>query len=144
MTALAVAQRRTIAPNYDPVKEITIQGTVEEVLTAQRGTMTGVHLKVRFVDKTFDVRLGSARFLKQKQFTFAAGDRIDVTGATISTKTGDALIAREVKKSDSVLVLHDAKSFPVWSGRRVRPTSSSDVILYSERERQPEADMERL
>jgi hypothetical protein len=64
MAALAIAQRRTNAPNYDPAKEITIQGTVEEVLTAQRGAMTGVHLKVRSVDKIVELRLGPAWFLE--------------------------------------------------------------------------------
>jgi len=123
MAALSNAQRRTNAPNYDPAKEITIHGTVHEVLTAQPGGITGIHLKVTSSDKIFDVRLGPAWFLEQKQFTFAVGDQIDVTGATISTKTGDALIAREVKKADSVLVLRDAKGFPTWSRGRRRPNS---------------------
>jgi len=46
------------------------------------------------------------------------GDQINATGGTISTKPGDTLIAREVKKSASVLVLRHSKGFPAWSGGR--------------------------
>jgi hypothetical protein len=86
------------APSYDPAKEITIQGTVQEVLTAQHRGTAGIHLKVKSSDKVFDVRLGPAWFLDQKQFKFVLGDQVEVMGATISTNTGDALIAREVRK----------------------------------------------
>jgi hypothetical protein len=113
--AVALAQRTASAPNYDPAKEITIQGTVQEVLTAQHRGLSGIHLKGKSSDKVFHMRLGLARFLDQKQFKFATGDQVEVTDATISTNTGDALIAREVKKGDALLVLRDNRGFPVWS-----------------------------
>jgi hypothetical protein len=123
MATVALAQRRLSGPNYDPAKEITIQGSVQEVVTLQHRGMTGIHLNVKSSDKVFDVRVGPSWFLDEKQFKFATGDQIEVTGATISTNTGAALIAREVKKGDAVLVLRDAKGFPVWSGGRGRPRS---------------------
>lgn len=121
-TALASAQVRTRAPNYDPSKEITIRGSIEEVLTAQRRAMTGVHLKVRTEDQTYHVRLGPAWFLEEKKFAFAPGDQIEITGATLSVKAGEVIIAREVKKGDSVLMLRDVKGVPQWSGARRRAT----------------------
>jgi hypothetical protein len=114
--ALAMEQRRLSGPNYDPAKEITIQGTVQEVLTVQDRRMTSIHLRVKSPDEVFDVRLGPAWFLDQEQFKFVMGDQVEVTGATMSTNSGHALIAREVKKGDAVLVLRDAKGFPAWSG----------------------------
>jgi hypothetical protein len=122
MAVLATAQRRTNAPTYDPAKEITIQGTVEDVISAQRGAMTGVHLKVKTEAETFDVRLGPAWFLDRKKFKFAKGDEISVTGATLTTtaEAGQIVIAREVKKGDAVLTLRDAKGFPQWSRRQNR------------------------
>ena len=71
-------------------------------------------------DKVIDVRLGPAWFLDQERFKFAKGDQLEVTGATISTNTRNALIAREVKRSDAVLVLRDGQGFPVWSRGRER------------------------
>ena len=78
--------------------------------------MTSIHLRVKSPDEVFDVRLGPAWFLDQEQFKFVMGDQVEVTGATMSTNSGHALIAREVKKGDAVLVLRDAKGFPAWSG----------------------------
>jgi hypothetical protein len=116
----AIAQRAR-APYYNPAKEITVQGTVQEVLPAQRGATTGIHLKVKWPDGTLDVRIGPAWFVQQKQFTFAAGDQIEVTGVPTATSTGEALIARTVKKGESLLVLRDSNGFPMWSGGKGKP-----------------------
>ena len=118
---LVSAQQRTKPPNYDPAKEIKIEGTVEKVLTPQHGGGTGVHLTVKTSEKTFDVHIGPAWFVAEKQFTFSTGDQVVITGATISTSNGEALIAREVRKGDAVLVLRDSDGFPMWSGARGRP-----------------------
>src|SRR6516162_1402935 len=71
MAALVPAQRRTQAPNYDPAKEITMQGSVEDVIVAQRGATTNIHLTVKAETETFDVRSRPAWFLEQKHFKFA-------------------------------------------------------------------------
>jgi hypothetical protein len=115
---IASAQRPANAPNYDPSKEITIQGTVEDVLTAQTGNMPGVHLTVKAENKNYDVRLGPAWYVQEKQFTFAKGDKISVIGSPLAAQPGSAaevMIARQVKKGDSVLELRNASGFPNWS-----------------------------
>jgi hypothetical protein len=117
--AIGSAQNRMmIARPYDPAKEITVQGTVEEVLTPQRGARMGVHLKVKTEAETFEVRLGPGWFQEQKHFSFKKGDQVSVTGATPATRTGQAIIAREVKKGGAVLELRDGNGIPKWSGRR--------------------------
>jgi DNA/RNA endonuclease YhcR with UshA esterase domain len=102
---------------YNPANETTVKGTVEEVktLTGRRG-WSGTHLKLKTEDKTFDVHLGPSSFLKEKGFSFAKGDRIEVTGATAEFGGSEALIAREVKKSGKILALRDAQGIPKWSG----------------------------
>jgi hypothetical protein len=52
MAGVALGQRKVSAPNYDPAKEITIQGTVPEVLTVQ----TSAELQAVAVTK-FDIQL---------------------------------------------------------------------------------------
>jgi hypothetical protein len=73
MAALVPAQRRTQAPNYDPAKEITMQGSVEDVIVAQRGATTNIHLTVKAETETFDVRSRPARLLEQEHCRFAKG-----------------------------------------------------------------------
>jgi hypothetical protein len=118
--AIGSAQNRMMKTrSYDAAKEITVQGAVEEVLTPQRGAMMGVHLKLKTEAESFEVRLGPAWFLEQKHFSFKKGDQISVTGATLATRTGQAIIAREVKKGGAVLELRDGNGIPRWSGRRL-------------------------
>jgi|SRR5579875_1343743 hypothetical protein len=102
---------------YNPAAETTVKGTVEEVRTVTgRGGWNGTHLTMKTADKTIDVHLGPASFLKQKGFTFAKGDQIEVTGAKAEFGGSEAIIAREVKKGSETLVLRDAQGIPKWSG----------------------------
>lgn len=93
-----------------------MNGTVEEVktITARHG-WNGIHLTLKTADKTLDVHLGPATFLKEKGFSVAKGDQVEVTGATATFGDPEALIAREVKKGDKTLALRDARGIPKWS-----------------------------
>jgi hypothetical protein len=120
LTWFASAQTKAGAWRYDAANEVSIRGTVDEVLTTQRGNMIGVHLKVKTEDTVFDVRLGPAWLLEKQKFTFSNWDQIVANGAAVPDKSGQVMIAREVRKGDTVLVLRDVKGFPRWSGGRGR------------------------
>jgi DNA/RNA endonuclease YhcR with UshA esterase domain len=106
---------------YNPANETTVKGTVEEVKTVTgRHGWNGTHLTLKAENKTFDVHLGPASFLKEQGFSLAKGDEIEVTGATTESGGSEALIAREVKKGGKTLVLRDAQGIPKWSGGRRR------------------------
>jgi hypothetical protein len=64
-----------------------------------------------------EVHVGPSSFLAGKNISFVNGDRIQITGSKVTREGAEALIAREIKKGDSRLVLRDAKGFPVWSRR---------------------------
>lgn len=108
--------------NYDPKSEVTLKGTVEEVksFTGGRGG-NATHLTFKAGEETFDVHLGPTAFLKQQGFEFAKGDEIEVTGSKVKFATGEAIIAREVKKNDKTLTLRDSQGIPKWSGRGAQP-----------------------
>jgi hypothetical protein len=81
--------------------------------------MTGTHLVVQAEGETLEVHLGPSRFLAGQEFSFEAGDAIEVTGSKVKRGEGEALLAREVKKGDTVLTLRNAEGVPQWSrGRR--------------------------
>ncbi len=102
---------------YNPATEKTVKGSVEEIKTVTgRHGWNGTHLTLKAEDKTFDVHLGPASFLKEKGFSFEKGDQIEVTGATAEIGGSETLIARQVKKGDKTLVLRDAQGIPKWSG----------------------------
>ncbi len=106
---------------YNPATETTLSGTVEEVKdVAGRHGWHGIHLTLKTADKTTDIHLGPAAFLKERGCEFTKGDQVEVTGSKVSYHGSEAIIAREVKKGGQTLVLRDAQGIPAWSmrGRR--------------------------
>ncbi len=101
---------------YNPANETTVKGTVEEVktFTGRRG-WNGTHLTLKTEDKSIDVHLGPAAFLKEKGFSFAKGDQIEVTGAKTEFGGSATIIAREVKKGEKTLILRNEQGIPQWS-----------------------------
>ncbi len=112
-------------PKYDPATAVTVQGTVQEVQeemmqSGQKGQMQGMghmglHLVLKTDKETVTVLVGPSSFVKEKNFTFAKGDPIEVTGSKVKYNDSDALIAREIKKEGKTLTLRDEKGFPAWS-----------------------------
>lgn len=106
---------------YNPATETTVKGTVDEVetITGRRG-LGGTHLTLKAESGTFDVHLGPSAFLTEKNFKFAKGDQVEVTGSKVTYQGHDAIVAREVKMGGKVLTLRDAQGIPEWSGGRLR------------------------
>lgn len=107
-------------PAYDATTEITLKGSVEDVLQATgRMNISGTHLTLKAESGTFDVRLGPSSYLAAQKFEVTKGDLIEVTGSKVKFGSQEAILAREVKKGDKTLTLRDANGIPQWSrGRR--------------------------
>lgn len=120
-SAQAFAQGRrgaSMAPGYDLMAEVTLQVTVTEVRRIEgREGQGGVHLMVKSGSGMLEVDLGPQWFLTDRKYTFAAGDELTVTGARIKRRTGDALIARDIKRGEQAMPFRDARGFPLWAGR---------------------------
>jgi hypothetical protein len=115
---------RGSASFYNPNTEITVKGTVEQVETAYlpgggaslqaRGESSGpVYLSLQADTGVLTVSLGPSWFLDSKGFKVAKGDQIEVTGSKFQDQ--NTIVAREVKKSDQVLVLRNSQGVPEWS-----------------------------
>jgi DNA/RNA endonuclease YhcR with UshA esterase domain len=106
--------------NYDPKTEVTMSGTVDRVAQASghRG-WHGTHLFLKTDAGTIEVHVGPTEYIASKQFSFARGDVVEVTGPKVKIQDQDVLIAREIKKAGKTLVLRNAQGIPNWSrGRR--------------------------
>jgi len=77
----------------------------------------GVHLIVKSASEAVEVDLGPQWFLTERKYTFAVGDELIVTGARIKRNSGDALIARDIKRGEQTMQFRDPKGFPLWAGR---------------------------
>jgi hypothetical protein len=110
------AQKPTnIGPKYNGATETTLKGTVEEI-KAVPGPGEGEHLLVKTGDQTILVHVGPETFLKEMDVAYAKGDEVEVVGSKIKNTEGqDEILAREVSRKNSSLVLRDKKGIPIWA-----------------------------
>jgi len=108
---------------YDPATETTLKGIVEAVTEPASGRMMGTHLTVKVGGQTREIMLGPTKFIASKEFSFAKGDAVEVTGSKVTMGGTTYIIAREVIKAGKTLTLRDKSGTPQWAammGRGVR------------------------
>ncbi len=104
------------APEYDPKAEVTIKGVVEDFHESKmRGDHPGLHLIVRTETETVEVHACPVRFIRELEFVIEKGDTITVAGSR--PEAGGIVVAREITKGQTSLILRDKTGAPVWTGR---------------------------
>ncbi len=105
---------------YDPAKAETVSGTVEavETVTPMKGMNPALALVLKTDKETIPVHLGPEWYITRLDTKLVKGDAIEVKGSRATFAGKPAIIAAEIKKGDSVLVLRDNAGVPVWSGWR--------------------------
>jgi hypothetical protein len=105
---------------YNPSTVETVSGTVESVdkVTPMKGMYSGIHLTVKTDKENVDVHLGPEWYIERLDMKIQKGDTIEVKGSRVTIAGKPAIIAAEVKKGDSVLVLRDNNGMPAWAGWR--------------------------
>jgi hypothetical protein len=104
------------APEYDPKAEVTIEGVVEDFHESQmRGDHPGLHLIVKTETETVEVHACPVRFMKELEFAIEKGDTVKVVGSR--PDPDGIVVAREVTKGQTSLILRDKDGTPVWTGR---------------------------
>lgn len=105
---------------YNPATVETLSGTVESVdkVTPMKGMFYGIHLMVKTDKETIPVDLGPGWYIERLDTKIEKGDKIEVKGSRVMFAGKPAIIAAEVKKGDSTLVLRDSAGIPAWAGWR--------------------------
>lgn len=101
---------------YNPATETTFKGTIEAVTQVSRGQMMGTHITVKEGAENRNVMLGPSSFIASKEFRFAKGDSVEVTGSKVTMGASEYVIAREVVKDGKTLTLRDKSGTPGWAG----------------------------
>jgi hypothetical protein len=105
---------------YNPATVETLSGTVEAVdkITPMKGMYSGIHLVLKTDKETISVHLGPEWYIERLDTKIQKGDAIEVKGSRVTFAGKPAIIAGEVKKGDSTLVLRDSAGIPAWAGWR--------------------------
>jgi hypothetical protein len=108
---------------YDPTRVERFFGQVTAIGTTvpMPGMADGIWLLLTMEQVSIPVQLGPTWYIERLDTRLEVGDRIEVKGAKAFAAGLRAVIAAEVRRGDSVLVLRDAAGIPVWAAwRRVR------------------------
>ncbi len=105
---------------YDVNKIETLNGKVVSVdaYTSRRVISQGVHLLVDTGKETVEVLLAPSWYLENRDLVIAPEDKIVITGSRIDLDGEPAIVAREIRKGNTTLVLRDENGFPLWRGWR--------------------------
>jgi len=105
---------------YNPATVETLSGAVETVdkVMPMKGMHSGVHVVLKTDKETISVQLGPEWYIERLDTKIQKGDKIEVKGSRVTFAGKPAIIAAEVKKGDSTLVLRDSAGIPAWAGWR--------------------------
>jgi hypothetical protein len=107
---------------YNPNTLETIDGEVISVeqITPGKNMSSGVHIVLEADAETISVHLGPLWYMENQDVKIEAKDKVEIKGSRITFEGKPAIIAKEVKKGDEVLMLRDETGLAVWSGWRRR------------------------
>jgi hypothetical protein len=105
---------------YNPATVENVSGVVESVdkITPMKGMHSGIHLMVKTDKETISIHLGPEWYIERLDTKIQKGDKIEVKGSLVTFEGKPAIIAAEVKKGESTLVLRDSAGIPAWAGWR--------------------------
>jgi len=102
------------APEYDPKAVVTIKGVVEDFHESKaKGDHPGLHIILKTETETVEVHTCPVSFMSDLEFTIAKGDELTVEGSR-PDPTG-VVVAREIVKGQTSLILRDKTGAPVWT-----------------------------
>lgn len=109
---------RGFEPAYDAAHEVTIKGTVREIVTKHTpGSPIGVHVIVSGMQGQVDAHLGS--FLaKDTQAALHAGLPVEIVGAMTIVHGRQFLLARQITFGDQTVTVRTRTGFLAHSVRR--------------------------
>ncbi len=104
----------TKAPEYDTKAVVTIKGVVEEVHESKmRGDHPGLHLVLKTETETVEVHACPVRFMSDLEFVIEKGDTLTIEGSR--PDPAGIVVAREITKGQTSLILRDKTGAPVWT-----------------------------
>jgi hypothetical protein len=103
---------------YDPASLESISGVVEAVerIAPMEGMSYGIHILIKTDGEIMPVHLGPMWYIERLDIRIKKGDQVEVKGARAKMAGKPTIIASEVKKGDTIIILRDENGVPVWSG----------------------------
>jgi hypothetical protein len=96
---------------YDVRAEQVYEGTVGSRGHVVDGLM---YFALRTSGRSVEVQIGTEEFVERSGFKLKIGETVTVTGMPLFWNDRNIVLAREVRKMTSVLVVRDREGYPMW------------------------------
>jgi hypothetical protein len=125
----AQAPRRTVvAPQYDAAKEVTLEGTVQSVVSnPSRGMLLGAHLIFATPTGTVDAHLGSFALKGPHALSLIPGQHVKVVGVMTTANHSQVFLARTVEANEQTYSIRNQHGFLITAS--AAPASQHAAIF---------------
>ena len=109
-----------VTEGYDENTEVTVKGTLTEVLPGMRGP---VIIILQSGNKDYKVITAPLWYLTQEGIELAAGTAYEVTGSKYIARNGNHyIVAGRLKNlsTGKISLLRDSSCMPLWRGHRMK------------------------
>ncbi len=123
---LSPTNRVTHPSRYDATKEVTLEGTVESLVTKPMpGRMQGGHLMVSTAQGTVDGQIGAFVLRGAQPFAAAPGEKVKITGVMTTIHGQQAFLVRTIETSERTVIVRNERGFFVAPGAHAILTRNS-------------------
>lgn len=108
-----------LTEGYDENTEVTIKGTVIEIMREMRGPLI---VKIRAGNKNYNVVTAPPWYLLREGISFNPDSELEITGSKYFSKDGSLyIIGRQIKNpaTGGIILLRDSYCRPLWRGSRM-------------------------
>lgn len=115
----AVSTAPTGPLSYDATKEVTLDATVQSVITKRSaGMIWGSHIMIETKSGVVDASLARLPLAGKNAVTFAPGEAVEITGVLKTLHGQPVLLARLIKAESHTYTLRNMHGIPVAQTRR--------------------------
>ena len=113
---------------YDPAKEVTVEGTVEEVVThPAAGSAVGIHLLVLSEGKIVDAHLGPYLSAANRE-ALVAGQPVQIIGVSANSHGQNLFLARQLIIGERQVAIRNERGFLLRPVQRRAAQASRPVV----------------
>jgi hypothetical protein len=117
----AALKRTVTAPKYDMSKEVTLKGTVQDVvMRPAAGSIMGAHLMVATAQGVVDAHIGNLVFSGKDGVSFSSGQSVKLTGIMTTFNQKSVFLVRTIETGSTTITVRNDHGFLVSPGQRMR------------------------
>jgi hypothetical protein len=114
-------KRTVVVARYDAAKEITIEGTIQQLVTKPiPGAILGGHLMVSTSSGIIDAQIGSFILRGPQPFAPVAGQSVRIVGVMANINRRNVFLARTIETENRTIEVRTARGFFVIPGTENR------------------------